>query len=68
VLGKVLGIFGIPWNAIKLKIAQVPQNSSMHQIFGVAFLGGIGFTMSLFVADLAFIESEALIFQAKIGI
>ncbi len=66
--GKVLGIFGIAWLAIKLKIAQLPKESSMSQIFGVAFLGGIGFTMSIFVADLAFVNSEELIFQAKVGI
>lgn len=68
VLGKVLGIFGISWIAIKLKIAQLPSQSSMSQIFGVAFLGGIGFTMSIFVADLAFLNTPDLIFQAKIGI
>ena len=66
--GKVLGIFGIAWLAIKLKIAQLPKESSISQIFGVAFLGGIGFTMSIFVADLAFVNSEELIFQAKVGI
>ena len=68
ILGKVLGIFGVSWLAIKLKIAELPKDSSMSQIFGVAFLGGIGFTMSIFVADLAFVGNEALIFQAKIGI
>jgi len=68
ILGKVLGIFGVAWLAIKLKIATLPQGSTMNQIFGVAFLGGIGFTMSIFVADLAFIHSPELIFQAKIGI
>lgn len=68
IIGKVLGIFGVAWIAIKLKIAKLPEGSTMSQIFGVAFLGGIGFTMSIFVADLAFINSEELIFQAKIGI
>jgi len=68
ILGKVLGIFGVAWLAIKLKIAQLPKDSSMVQIFGVAFLGGIGFTMSIFVADLAFVGNAELIFQAKIGI
>ena len=68
VLGKVIGIFGVAWLAIKLKIATLPQGSTMSQIFGVAFLGGIGFTMSIFVADLAFLGSPELIFQAKVGI
>ncbi|WP_321314477.1 Na+/H+ antiporter NhaA [Halarcobacter sp.] len=68
ILGKVIGIFGVSWLAIKLKLAELPKGSSMNQIFGVAFLGGIGFTMSIFVADLAFIGNPELIFQAKIGI
>ena len=68
ILGKVLGIFGISWLAIKLKIARLPEGSSISQIFGVAFLGGIGFTMSIFVADLAFLGNTELIFQAKVGI
>jgi len=68
ILGKVMGIFGVAWLAIKLKIAKLPEHSTMSQIFGVAFLGGIGFTMSIFVADLAFINSPELIFQAKVGI
>jgi len=68
VFGKLIGIAGVAWLAIKLKIAKLPQGSSMSQIFGVAFLGGIGFTMSIFVADLAFIGDETLIFQAKIGV
>lgn len=68
VIGKVIGIAGTAWLAIKLKIATLPQNTSMNQIFGVSFLGGIGFTMSIFVADLAFAGNDNLIFQAKVGI
>jgi NhaA family Na+:H+ antiporter len=68
ILGKVLGIFGVSWLAIKLKIAKLPENTTMSQIFGVSFLGGIGFTMSIFVADLAFLGSPELIFQAKVGV
>ena len=68
ILGKVIGIFGVSWIAIKLRIARLPEGSTMSQIFGVAFLGGIGFTMSIFVADLAFINNPELIFQAKVGI
>jgi len=68
ILGKVMGIAGVAFIAIKLGIAKLPDQSTMSQIFGVALLGGIGFTMSIFVADLAFLGNEALIFQAKIGI
>lgn len=68
ILGKAVGIFGVSWLGIKLGIAKLPENSTMNQIFGVAFLGGIGFTMSIFVADLAFIKNPELIFQAKVGI
>jgi NhaA family Na+:H+ antiporter len=68
VLGKVMGIFGVSWIAIKTGIAKLPESSNMSQVFGVAFLGGIGFTMSIFIADLAFIGNESLIFQAKVGI
>ena len=68
IFGKIIGIAGIAFLAIKIGIAKLPQNSSMSQIFGVSALGGIGFTMSIFIADLAFQNSDALIFQAKIGI
>jgi len=68
ILGKVIGIAGVAWLAIKLGIAKLPEGSNMSQIFGVAFLGGIGFTMSIFVADLAFLGNDALVFQAKVGI
>ena len=68
VFGKVIGIFGVSWLAIKLKIAQLPEKSTMSQVFGVSFLAGIGFTMSIFIADLAFMGSSELIFQAKVGV
>ena len=68
VFGKVLGIAGVAYLAIKLGFAKLPHDSSMSQVFGVAFLGGIGFTMSIFVADLAFIGDDLMIFQAKVGI
>lgn len=68
VLGKVFGIFGVSWLAIKLKLATLPKGSNLSQIFGVSFLGGIGFTMSIFIADLAFINSPEFILQAKTGV
>lgn len=68
IFGKIIGIAGVAWVAIKLGIAKLPTGSTMSQVFGVSFLGGIGFTMSIFVADLAFAGNSELIFQAKIGI
>ena len=52
---------------VKLKIASLPEGVTWHQIFGVAFLAGIGFTMSMFISDLAFKDEE---FKqiAKVGI
>ncbi|RUA06240.1 MAG: Na+/H+ antiporter NhaA [Gammaproteobacteria bacterium] len=68
IFGKVIGIFGVSWLSIKSKIAVLPKDSNMSQIFGVSLLGGIGFTMSIFVADLAFLGAPDFIFQAKIGV
>ncbi len=68
VVGKIAGIAGVAYIAIKAGIAKLPEGASMSQLFGVAALGGIGFTMSIFVADLAFIGDDTAIFQAKIGI
>lgn len=68
ILGKLFGIAGVAFLAIKLGIAKLPEGSTMNQIFGVAFLGGIGFTMSIFVSDLAFVGNDLYIFQAKVGI
>jgi Na+:H+ antiporter, NhaA family len=67
VLGKFIGIVGFSKILIKLKLAKLPEGVNWRQIYGVAMLAGIGFTMSLFVTDLAFTDS-AYILQAKIGI
>ena len=53
-LGKQLGIVGSVWLAVKLKIAARPKGASWMQVYGVALLCGIGFTMSLFIGGLAF--------------
>lgn len=67
VVGKSLGIFGFSWLAIKLKWLKQPAGVSTTQIFGVSILAGIGFTMSLFITDLAF-HGDALQIIAKKGI
>lgn len=57
-LGKQIGVFGFSWIAIKLGVAKMPANSSWLQLYGVAILTGIGFTMSLFVDSLAFTDGN----------
>jgi len=68
VLGKSIGISAVIFLARKLKIITVPQDISNKQIIGVSFLAGIGFTMAIFIASLAFISSPEYIDSAKIGI
>ena len=67
VLGKFLGIALLSKLVVKLKIAELPQGVTWRHIYGAAFLAGIGFTMSMFISDLAFKEEE---FKqiAKVGI
>lgn len=67
-LGKQIGIFGSVWLAVKLGIAGQLRGATWLQIYGVAMLCGIGFTMSLFIGGLAFPGDPLLIEEAKIGI
>jgi NhaA family Na+:H+ antiporter len=68
-IGKPLGIFTFSWLAVKLRIAQLPQGIGFKQVFAVSVLCGIGFTMSIFIASLAFAEADAaLITYSKLGI
>lgn len=53
-IGKPIGIFLFSWLSVKLKIGQLPEDLNWKSIFGVSFLGGIGFTMSIFITLLAF--------------
>ena len=57
-LGKPIGIFACSFAAIRLKLAGKPEGATWPQLFGVAILGGIGFTMSLFIGMLAFTGPE----------
>lgn len=66
-VGKVVGIFGFTSLAVRLKIAPMPSGMTGRNLLGIAFLGSIGFTMSLFITSLAF-QTEDYMNQAKIGI
>lgn len=67
VIGKPIGIFSFTYLATKLKISVKPQNVTWNDIFAVGFLGGIGFTMSIFISHLAF-NDESIIGAVKLGI
>ena len=66
-LGKQAGILGFTWLAVRLGLCQKPGGASWPQIYGVAVLGGIGFTMSLFIGTLAFPE-PAYAADVRIGV
>lgn len=67
-VGKPLGIFLFTWLAIRLRLGDLPEEATFKHIWGVGMLGGIGFTMSIFIAELAFKESEAAVAAVKMGI
>ncbi|MEP5255661.1 Na+/H+ antiporter NhaA [Winogradskyella rapida] len=68
ILGKGIGITLIVFIAKKIKLIEVPSDIKFIQIIGVAFLAGIGFTMAIFIASLAFASSPEYVDSAKIGI
>lgn len=68
VAGKTLGITGATWIAVRTGLGRMPPSSTWSQVFGVAAVAGIGFTVSLFIAGLAFAPGAALESGAKIGI
>ena len=67
-VGKQLGVFIFSYISIKLKVAQMPSNTSWYNFYGVGVLTGIGFTMSLFVGNLAFAENIQYMDGVKIGV
>jgi NhaA family Na+:H+ antiporter len=68
VLGKVIGIVFFSWLSVQLKVATLPQGTRWVHLTGLGFLGGIGFTMALFISNLAFKGDADLINPAKLGI
>ena len=66
--GKQIGVFIFSYLSIKLKFAEMPNNSDWLKLYGVGVLTGIGFTMSLFVGNLAFVGAETHMDGVKIGV
>ena len=66
--GKQIGVLLFSYCAIKFKLASPPSNSNWLSLYGVSILTGIGFTMSLFVGNLAFIENTQYMDGVKIGV
>jgi len=67
-VGKQVGVMLFSFFAVKFRVAQMPDNSNWFSLYGVSILTGIGFTMSLFVGNLAFIENTQYIEGVKIGV
>jgi len=66
--GKQIGVFVFSYISVKLNLAQKPTNSNWLSLYAVSILTGIGFTMSLFVGNLAFANSENYLDGVKIGV
>ncbi len=67
ILGKTIGIFLLSYLSIKLKISELPKNINFKMLLGISVLGGLGFTMSLFINNLAY-SDQTFIDSAKMGI
>ena len=68
VVGKLVGIAGVSWVAVKLGIGQLPAGARPLHLVGVGLLGGIGFTMSIFIGELAYADLPEALVLAKTGI
>lgn len=68
VFGKAIGVIGASWLAVKFKVAELPEGVNWASMVGIGFLAGLGFTMSLFIAVLAFSDAPDLLEEGKIAI
>ena len=68
VFGKLIGIAGFSWVAVKLGVTTLPPGLNFKHIVGAALMGGIGFTMSIFIAELGFAHSPEDLLMAKSGV
>jgi len=66
--GKQIGVFGFSWIAIKSGLARMPEGADMRQLYGVALLTGVGFTMSLFIDGLAFEDGMIFSYADRLAI
>lgn len=68
IIGKLVGVTLFAWMAVKFGFAELPEEVNFKQVVGVSLLAGVGFTMSIFVANLAFFGNDVLLDSAKVGI
>jgi len=68
VVGKQLGILSLSFVSVKAGLAELPAHVGWRHVYGIGWLAGMGFTMSLFIAQLAFAGNEELLLQAKLGV
>jgi len=68
VVGKLIGVTLLSWLGVKLRFAELPEGVNFKQVIGISLLAGVGFTMSIFVANLAFYGNAYLLDSAKAGI
>ncbi|GBE47435.1 Na(+)/H(+) antiporter NhaA [bacterium BMS3Bbin12] len=68
VAGKFIGIAGVTWVGVRLGLGRLPAGTGMRHIVGIGLIGGIGFTMSIFIAELAFPGSGNALMMAKTGV
>jgi len=67
-VGKLIGVTLLSWVGVKLRFAELPEGVNFRQVVGISLLAGVGFTMSIFVANLAFYGNDYLLDSAKAGI
>jgi NhaA family Na+:H+ antiporter len=67
-VGKTVGIFAFTWSAVTARLARVPANAPWGQVLGVGAVAGIGFTVALFIANLAFAGAPVLLDESRLGI
>lgn len=67
-LGKQIGVFSFSWLLIRMKLARLPKGATWQQLYGVAVLCGIGFTMSLFLGTLSFENKPIYLTEVRLGV